>query len=143
MSMLRIDPFRSFERPWQKMTQILNDVEKGINFEYGSFKPRVDIAEDNNNIYVYAELPGISREQVKVSVNEDNILIIKGEKKTVHMENHSLHRVERTFGEFERSFILPDNLKTDQINAKFEDGLLEIAIPKIEPPKPKEIEITL
>ena len=143
MSVLRIDPFRSFERSRQKMASIMSDLEKGINFEYGDIKPRVDIAEDNSNIFVYVELPGIQKEHVKISINEENMLTIKGIKNNVHTENQTIHRNERQYGEFERSFILPDNLKTDNISAKFDNGLLEISIEKQDPPKPKEVEISI
>jgi HSP20 family protein len=143
MSVLRIDPFRSFERSRQKMASIMSDLEKGINFEYGDIKPRVDIAEDNRSIFVYVELPGIQKEQVKISINEENMLTIKGIKNNVHTENQTIHRNERQYGEFERSFILPDNLKTENISAKFENGLLEISIEKQDPPKPKEVEISI
>ena len=143
MSVLRIDPFRSFERSRQKMASIMSDLEKGINFEYGDIKPRVDIAEDNSNIFVYVELPGIQKEHVKISINEENMLTIKGIKNNVHTENQTIHRNERQYGEFERSFILPDNLKTDNISAKCDNGLLEISIEKLDPPKPKEVEISI
>ena len=143
MSVLRIDPFRSFEKSRQKMASIMSDLEKGINFEYGEIKPRVDIAEDTNNIFVYVELPGIPKEVVKISINEDNMLTIKGEKKNVHAEGQTMHRNERQYGVFERSFILPDNLKTDSIAARYDNGLLLITIPKQEPPKPKEVEVTI
>lgn len=140
---LRMVPFRGFENAARKMSQMMDELDKGVNFEIGSFKPRVDIAEDNLNIYVFAEMSGMSKEDVKISINQDNELVIKGEKKSVRSEGQTMHRTERNFGNFERIFILPDNLKTDAISAKFENGLLEIQIPKLEPPMPKEVEISI
>ena len=141
MTLLRFDPFRSFEHTTKKMAQMMNDLEKGVNFDYGSFKPRVDISEDSKAVYVQAELPGLVKDDVKVSVNEDNILIIKGEKKGKEDQKLTIHRAETYKGEFERRFILPENLNTDEIKAKYENGLLELTIAKIEPPKPKDVEI--
>lgn len=143
MTLLRFDPFRSFEQTTRKMNQLLNDLEKGVNFEYGTYKPIVDISEDSKAVYVYAELPGIDKNDIKVSVNEENILSIKGEKKLNRAENVTVHKNEIIKGKFERKFILPDNLNTEDISAKFENGLLELKINKIEPPKPKEIEIQI
>ena len=80
MGLVRIDPFRGFDNIAKKMDKIINDIDKGVNIEYGSFAPRVDILEDDNNLYVQAELPGINKEDVKVTINEDNVLYIKGEK---------------------------------------------------------------
>lgn len=143
MTLLRFDPFRSFEQTTRKMNQLLNELEKGVNFEYGTYKPIVDISEDSKAVYVYAELPGIDKNDIKVSVNEENILSIKGEKKLNRAENVTVHKNEIIKGKFERKFILPDNLNTEDISAKFENGLLELKINKIEPPKPKEIEIQI
>jgi len=143
MTLLRFDPFRSFEHTTKKMMQMVNDLEKGVNFDYGSFKPRVDISEDSKAVYVQAELPGLTKDDVKVSVNEENILIIKGVKKGIDNDKLTYHRAETYRGEFERRFILPEHLNTENIKAKYENGLLELTIAKIEPPKPKEVEINL
>ena len=143
MTLLRFDPFRSFEHTTRKMSQIMNDLEKGVNFDIGSFKPRVNISEDSMNVYVHAELAGVPKDQIKVLVDEDNILVIKGEKKTSHTDNVTIHKNEVAYGEFERRFILPENLNKENIKAKYENGLLELTIEKIEPPKPQETEIKL
>ena len=118
--------------------------EKGFSFEMGAFSPRVDITEDDNNLFVHAELPGMSKDQVKVSVNEDRLLTIQGEKKKEEKkEDKSLIRIERNFGSFTRSFSLPENVDVENISAKFENGVLELSLKKIEPPKPKEIEVKI
>lgn len=143
MTLLRFDPFRSFEHTARRMSQVMNDLEKGVNFDYGSFKPRVDIAEDSAKVYVYAELAGLSKDQIKILVDEDNVLVIKGEKKPNRAETATIHKSEVFYGNFERRFILPENLNKESIKAKYENGLLELTIDKVEPPKPKEIEVSL
>lgn len=143
MTLLRFDPMRSFEGTMKKMQEIAKDFEHGVSFETGSFKPRVDISEDSKNVFVFAEMPGMSREEIKVNISDDNVLVIKGEKKSVHQENTTLHRTERVYGSFERSFILPDNLDVEKITAKYDNGTLELTIPKKEPVKPKEVEVQI
>jgi HSP20 family protein len=103
--------------------------------------PAVDIAEQENEYLVKMELPGVNKEDVKISL-ESNILTIRGEKKQEKEEkNKSLHRVERSYGSFQRSFTLPTSVKNDKIDAFFEDGVLSVTLPKMEEAKPKQIEV--
>lgn len=144
MTLLRFDPYRSFESMFKRMNQFINEFEKGINIETGSFTPRVDIFEDNDNLYLIAEVPGIPKGDVKVSISEDNILTLKGEKKVQSDgENLTPIRNERIFGSFERSFVLPENVDINSVVASYNDGLLNVTIKKKEPEKPKEIEINI
>jgi HSP20 family protein len=146
MAIVRFDPFRGLSGITRRFGDFFDDFEKGINIEYGGFSPKVDISEDEKNIFINVELPGIRKEDVKVTVNDDNVLTIKGTKKreeTVEDKegDRSFVRVERAFGEFTRSFVLPDNVKSDSIDAKYENGVLNLSLEKVEPKKPKEIEI--
>jgi HSP20 family protein len=155
MAYYRFDPFRGMEHVINKFHQISDEIEKGITIEYGSFLPKVDISEDVKSIYLVAELPGISKEDVKVSINEDNYIVIKGTKKRpfaileeakdgeVQDKERTYIKAERSYGEFSRSFILPENVMKDSISAQFDNGLLTITLTKIEPAKPKEVEIQI
>lgn len=150
MAIVRFDPFRGFESLARRMSSFMEDFDKGLGFnlEFGNFAPRVDIAEDEKNLYIHAELPGLKKEDVKVSINEDRVLTIKGEKKRDEKfedksEDKCFIRVERSFGSFVRSFMLPDNIKTENVNAKFENGVLELTLEKVEPEKPKEIPVEI
>ncbi len=144
MTLVRFEPFRGFERLSKRFGDFASDFEKGISFEMGGFSPRVDITEDDNNLFVHAEIAGMSKEDVKVSVNEERLLTLKGEKKkTDKKEDANYLRNERVFGEFERSFMLPDNVDVEKIQAKYDSGILELVIPKMEPPKPKEINVEI
>lgn len=148
MAIVRFDPFRSFEGITRKMQNIASEMEKGFNVEYGSFAPRIDIYEDEKSLYLQAELAGVKKEDVKVSINDENVLIIKGEKKReLKTENKDdercFLRVERAYGEFTRSFMLPENIDKDSISAKYDSGVLEITLAKKEPEKPKEVEIKI
>ncbi|MGA2297419.1 MAG: Hsp20/alpha crystallin family protein [FCB group bacterium] len=144
MTLVKFEPHRGFERISRRWEQFANDFEKGISFETGGFNPRVDITEDEKNLYVHAELPGMSKEQVKVSVDEERTLTIKGEKtKELKTENKNDLKLERSYGSFSRSFLLPENINIEKIDAKYQDGVLELVLQKIEPEKPKVIDVAI
>ena len=147
MAVLRFDPFRGFENLSNKVGSMINEAEMGVRFEYGNFKPRVDILEDSEKIYVFAELAGVKKIDVKVTINEENMLIIKGDKRVVidadSLNKESHIRRERTFGSFSRSFMLPENIKEDSISAKFENGILEVVLEKVEPKETKEYKVEI
>jgi HSP20 family protein len=143
MTFVRINPWKNFEKATNKMNQIANEFEKGFAIETSGFNPRVDLIEDEKHYYINIELPGVNKEDVKISINQENILTIKGEKKSLNNENTSFLRTERFFGSFARNFALPDNLDCEKISAKYIDGILEVSLPKVEPPLPKEIEINI
>lgn len=146
MTRIKINPWRGFEKVAQRMQDVMSDMEKGLNIEYGnSFTPRVDILEDSTNIYVQVEIAGLAKEDVKISVNEERIMTITGTKKPKEETEKKLVslRNERIFGTFTRTFFLPENIDLDKVDAKFENGVLEIKLNKIEPPKPKEVEISI
>ncbi len=156
MTYFKLDPFRGFESVAKKMSQLADEFDKGVNIEYGDFSPRIDIAEDEKKIYLYAEIPGVEKKDVKVTINDENTLLIKGKKlrddavskkaeedKANEDEAVSFIRAERKFGEFSRTFVLPDNINNDSIKASFKDGILSIELDKKEPEKPKEKEINI
>lgn len=156
MAYYRFDPFRGMEHIMKKFQQMSEEFEKGVSIEYGNFTPKIDISEDEKYLYLTAELPGVSKEDVKVSINEDNYIFIKGNKKRpsdmstneaadgeVQKEERTYIKAERTYGEFSRSFVLPDNINKDSISAAFDNGVLKISLEKKEPVKPKEIEISI
>jgi len=144
MTLVKFEPFRGFESLSRRMNEMFGELEKGVRFEIGDFSPRVDIAEDEKNVYLHAELPGIERENVKISISEDRVLMLKGEKRREEkVENKNYVRVERNYGSFTRSFALPDNINVEKVDAKFENGVLNMTLPKNEPTKPKEVFISI
>jgi HSP20 family protein len=112
-------------------------------FQTSYWTPAVDIAELENEYVVKMELAGVNRDDVKISL-ESNILTIKGEKKQDKEEkNENVHRVERSYGSFQRSFTLPTKVKSDNIDAVFKEGVLSISLPKTVEAKPKQIEVKI
>ncbi len=146
MAIVRFDPFRGFETLARKMSEMLEDFERGFTVSTNEFSPRVDISEDEKNLFVTVEIPGVTKDDVKVTINDDNVLVIKGEKKRefkTEDKERNFIRVERSYGSFQRSFILPDNVKKDNISAKFDNGVLTITLEKVEPEPPKQIDIPI
>ena len=105
------------------------------------WSPSVDIVESKESYELAVEIPGLNKNDIHISL-EDSVLRLSGERKQESKsENKNYHHIEITFGRFERSFRLPKNVKTDQINAKYKDGILKVEIPKAEEVKPKEITV--
>jgi HSP20 family protein len=100
-----------------------------------------DVSEDANSLRITMELPGVNADDVRLSL-ENNILTIRGEKKQQAEENNErVHRFERTYGMFERTFALPNTVDPEKIEARYENGVLFVTIPKAERAKPREIRV--
>jgi HSP20 family protein len=103
--------------------------------------PAVDITENKEVVRITTELPGVRPEDVKLSV-ENSILSIRGEKRSTHEEKTDrMHRFERQYGSFERTFSLPSTVDVERIEARYDNGVLTVELPKVERAKPKQIEI--
>jgi len=153
MSLIRWNPTHELDR-WpsdffgiqREINRVFDNFVRGgvqadESFMTSYWTPAVDIAEQENEYIVKMELPGVNKDDVKISL-ESNILTIKGEKKQEKEEkSKNLHRVERSYGSFQRSFTLPMTVKSDKIDAVFKDGVLSISLPKAEEAKPKQIEV--
>jgi HSP20 family protein len=110
-------------------------------FSETDWLPAVELVEEDDEFVLTAELPGLSKDDVNVSV-DDNVLTLKGEKKLEREATHDrAHIREREYGSFERSFTLPRNVESGKIRADFHDGLMEIHLPKGEEAKSRKIEI--
>lgn len=133
-TLMKFNPFKEIETLSERIRSLFDDLPMPVTWDITSnFYPRVDISEDENNIYVTAEIPGVDKKDVKVTL-QDNILTIEGEKKSeVKDEKKNYYRIERTYGSFCRSLTLPAEVDPDKVKAKFEDGLLKIEAVKKEP----------
>jgi HSP20 family protein len=106
-----------------------------------NWKPLVDIYDNDENIVITAELPGINKENIKVDV-KDRVLTLKGERLSENeVKEDSYHRRERVYGKFERAFTLPVEVDPEEIQADYKDGILKINIPKPKEQKPKQVTI--
>jgi len=103
--------------------------------------PATDVFEDHDAVRIVAEVPGVNPQDVKLSI-ENNVLTIRGEKKQVAEEkNEELHRYERSYGAFERAFVLPNTVDPEKIEAKVDAGVLTVILPKSERARPREIPV--
>jgi HSP20 family protein len=140
----RWDPVEELEQFRSRMDQALHrfGFEGETPLATSDWVPRADILETKDAIMVRAELPGVKQEDIEVEL-ENRMLTIEGEKKfKKETEEENYHRVERSYGRFVRTFTLPQNADPDHIIARFDDGVLEVEIPKLEGAKPKQIQIT-
>ena len=107
----------------------------------GTWIPAVDVAEGDDAYTVKMELPGVNKDDVKITL-ESNVLTIRGEKQAeTEVNEKNFHRTERSYGSFQRSFTLPTSVKNDKIDAVYKDGILTVSLPKAEEAKPKQIEV--
>ena len=133
MTGLRRDMNRLFDSFWGN-----REEEEGI---HGNWLPATEVSEAGDEIVISAELPGMSQEDVKVTV-ANNVLTIQGEKKqeSEHKEGNT-YRTERTYGAFSRSFTLPSGVDAGKVEATCKDGVLGVRIPKAEEAKARQIEV--
>lgn len=105
--------------------------------------PALDVFEDKDNLFVKAELPGMKREDINVSLH-DGTLSISGERKSEgKFPDAEVYRAERFFGRFQRTVSLPTPVAADKVKAQYKDGILTITLPKTEEAKPKQIDVNV
>ena len=105
--------------------------------------PTVDIHEDQEGINISVDLPGLTQKDVKVNI-DNNILTLSGERKLEHEDKKdNYHRIERYYGNFSRSFPLPNTVNMDKVEAHMQNGVLKVLLPKREEVKPKQIEVKI
>ena len=137
--------------PLTLMNQWRRDMERVFNsFEDGgsrgdvtaaAWAPAVDIKEEDNAYVVHADIPGVDPKNIELNM-ENGVLSLRGERKSeVKEEKDNYHRIERITGSFYRRFTLPDTADSDNISAKYTNGVLEVRIPKQEKVLPRRIEV--
>ncbi len=126
----------------REMDRLLSDIFNRDVFRLnGDWVPVVDVTENKDEVIVRAEVPGMTKEDITVTL-QDNVLTLRGEKKQEKEEKDaSYHRMERSYGSFVRSFNLPTVVQVDKVKAAYKDGVLTITLPKAEEVKPKEISV--
>jgi HSP20 family protein len=117
--------------------RLLLEDEGGIGVQ---FTPAADIGETPTEYLVHTELPGLAKEDVKVTL-DNGLLTIEGEWKQTKKEDEKFHLVERCYGKFNRTFVLPDNIVADAVRCECKDGVLTLHLPKAEQRKPLAIEV--
>ncbi len=148
MAVVRWSPIRDIMSVRDEMNRLFGEVfgrtnggQEGSWFS-GAWTPPVDIYETDEALILQVELPGLSKDEVSVEL-KDNTLVLRGERKHSHeVKEENYQRMERTYGAFQRSFVLPATVDQNRVMASFKDGVLELKLPKAEVAKPKRIAIS-
>ena len=146
MALAQWNPARDFLSVRDEMNRLFNqffgrtggDVESWLS---GAWAPSVDIYETDDTLVIKAEVPGFTKEDLHIEIN-DNTLTLKGERRPdPAVKEEQYHRRERTYGAFQRSFLLPAMVDQGKVQAMYRDGVLELRLPKAEAAKPRRIAI--
>jgi len=141
----RIDPFRELSTLQDRFTSLFENFAETPGKEQlaaGSFVPAVDIYEDEHNLVLKLEVPGVNEDDLNVSL-ENNLLTVSGERKFEKEEKEeNFHRIERRYGSFARTFRLPSTVDAEKVEAGYDKGLLKITIGKRAEAKPKQIKVS-
>ncbi len=136
--LLRNQVSRLFDEAFNDFVSPADDATGTVETDW---MPAVDIREDTDSLLFIAEVPGMSRDQIEITL-ENQVLTLRGERKFERDEEHGrFHRVERAYGSFSRSIQLPGNVDTGSAKATFEDGILQIRLSKSEEARQRTLEI--
>ncbi|MGE5798660.1 MAG: Hsp20/alpha crystallin family protein [Ignavibacteria bacterium] len=148
MALVRFNPMRDLLEVEREFNKLFNsfgrrflDTNGKEDLENVVWMPLSDITENKDSFAIKMDIPGIKKNDVKISYSDGQLSISGERKEEKESSDTTYHRVERTYGKFFRSFNLPQKIKYDQIEAVFNDGQLLITVPKSEEAKPKEIDI--
>lgn len=151
MSLIRYQvPALSTWSRFDRLSDLRNEVNRLFDFSWPSqtsgfsgSSPAVDVFDDKDSLVVKAELPGLKKEEINLSLHE-GVLTLSGERKSEQKSGEGqTFRSERTFGKFERSITLPAAVDSSKVTASYKDGVLTVALPKAEEAKPKQIQVSV
>lgn len=142
MALVRWEPFRELSALQNEMTRWMGLAgATPANGQSSTWLPAVDVWETENELMLSFDLPGIPEEEIAIEL-DDNVLTVSGERsRATDQSTERYYRFERRFGAFSRSVTLPPGVQEDAISANYDNGVLEIRVPKPEEPKPKRIQI--
>ena len=143
----RWDPFREFSTLQDRMNRLFRESYgpegRDESLTTSQFAPPVDVYEDEHNVVLKVEVPGIDEKDIDVRI-ENNVLTVHGERKVEKEEKEeNFRRVERQYGSFTRTFTLPSTVDAERIQADYDKGILKIVLPKKAEAKPKSIKVNV
>jgi HSP20 family protein len=148
MNIIKWDPFKELEDVSNHLNRIFRRSSDSVqasreSMTVADWSPSADITETDTAYLIKAEIPGVNKQDVKVSV-QDGMLTIQGERKMEKEEKgKKFHRVECSYGSFVRSFRMPDDVDENSVNAEFKDGMLNVTLPKSAQAKAKAINVSV
>ncbi len=148
MTLVKFNPMRDLldvEREFNRLFNVFrgrfDTDETTSELENAVWMPLADICEDNDHFKLKLDVPGVSKDDIKISYSDGKLNISGERRQESESENSKYHRVERVYGKFYRSFTLPQKIREDKIEAEFKNGQLIVNVPKSEEAKPREISI--
>ncbi len=143
MGLVRWDPFRELTALQTEVNRLFSRAGGGEVAERQSWTPSIDVIEKDDAITLKAELAGMEPKDISIEV-QDNVLTVSGERRfQEEVKDDKYYRIERRYGSFSRSIALPQTINESAIEAKYENGVLEVVVPKAEIAKPKKISVTI
>lgn len=143
MAVVRWDPFRELTALQSEVNRLFSRMAGGEVAERQSWTPSIDVIETDDSIKLKAELAGMDPADINIEV-QDNVLTVSGERRfEEEVKEDRYYRIERRYGAFSRSIALPQTVDEERIEAKYENGILEVSIPKVEAAKPKKIKVAV
>src|SRR3989344_435370 len=145
MALLKWDPFKDLITIQERMNRLFDETISKTHAPGeeigGGWSPPVDIYETEEHIILKAELPGVNKNDIEVEI-KNNMLVLKGERKfEKNVQEENYHRMERSYGSFQRVFTLPYKVNEEGIKARYHNGILEIVLMKVREQKPKYIKV--
>jgi len=138
-------------RPWRpfgaldEMERMMDEMLRTSPFRRVdgevAWAPALEVYEKDDQFFIKAEIPGMKKEDIKVTVTEDALSITGERKSESEVNEEQYYRREMSYGSFSRQLILPSTVDKSKIDAKYENGILELTLPKIPEPKPKQVEV--
>jgi HSP20 family protein len=143
MALVRWDPFRDLTSLQSEVNRLFTRATGHDAAERQSWSPAIDVVETEDAIVLKAELAGMKPEDINIEV-QDNVLTVSGERRfEEEVKDDKFYRIERRYGSFSRSLALPPTADETKVDAKYEDGVLQITVHKAEVVKPKKITVTV
>jgi HSP20 family protein len=141
-TLVRWEPFRELASFQGEMSRLLNGLFDGPGRVTQSWVPALDVWETDSEVVYAFDLPGIPEDKIAIEVKDDTLTVSAEREKTEEVTDEGFYRFERRFGSFARAVGLPQGVEQDQISARYENGVLEVRVPKPEEQKPRKIALS-
>ena len=141
-TLVRWEPFRELGTLQSEMSRLMNGMLEGNGRQSQTWVPALDVWETPTEVVYAFDLPGIPEEQINIEVKDETLTVSADREKTEETSENGFYRFERRYGTFARAVGLPQGVDQDNISARYENGVLEVRVPKPEEQKPKKIELS-
>lgn len=141
-TLVRWEPFRELASFQSEMSRLLNGLFEGPGRVTQTWVPALDVWETDSEVVYAFDLPGIPEDKISIEVSDDTLTVSGEREKTEEVKEQGYYRFERRFGSFARAIGLPQGVDPDKISARYENGVLEVRVPKPEEQRPRKIALT-